>query len=321
VWLIFLELTVLFWGWTFVFPGPGLNLLVIWALGCSMIVLSLLVRLPVRVVAGFGIAMIALHNLADTVRPAAFGKLFWVWIILHRPGFIPLRADGSLQVFALYPLIPWVGVMAVGYAFGAVLMLPAERRRRVLCVLGASLTGLFVLLRATNLYGNPPVGFTLASPGPFVPQPTLGLTLMSFLDTEKYPPSLQFLLMTLGPSLLLLAWFDRFDLRSAWGADGRGDPWQVVGRFFLVFGRVPFFFYVLHIYLVHALALIVALAWGQPIFNLTHGGFMAGIEPGYGHGLGFVYLMWFLTIALLYLPCRWFLGVKERRRDWWLSYL
>ena len=315
-WLIVLELTVVFWGWTFLFPLPGPALLVIWALGWSMVTLALLVRLPLPAIAAFGLALIAGHNLFDAVEPSRFGKFAWLWMVLHKQGLIPLGLHVAglpepFGIFVVYPLVPWLGVMAVGYAAGPIFKRPASERGRTLARLGLGLTALFVVLRSTGVYGDPPAGLTTGSPGPFAVQASPAMTVVSFLNVEKYPPSLQYLLMTLGPSLLLLAWFDRLDLASAWGR---------LAEKLLVFGRVPMFYYVLHIYLIHTLAILVALAWGQPTRSAVRG-FMFGIEPGYGHGLAFIYCVWILVVVALYPACRWFAGVKQRRRDWWLGYV
>lgn len=277
--------------------------------------MALLVRLPVKWLAGLGLAMIALHNLSDRVDPAQFGKMAWLWTVLHVPGAIQVPKV-PFPFFVLYTLIPWVGVMAVGYAFGAILRQPPEDRQRTIFRIGAVATLAFIVLRATNLYGNLPAGLPFGVPfstGPWVHQKTLTLTVIGFFNVEKYPPSLQYLLMTLGPALMVLAALDRLTA---------GRRLNALGRWTLVFGRVPMFYYVLHIFLIHLMAVAVALLFHQPWAQILHGGFWAGSpEAGYGHGLPFVYLMWALAIVLLYAPCAWFAGVKQRRKDWWLSYI
>jgi predicted acyltransferase len=136
---------------------------------------------------------------------------------------------------------------------------------------------------------------------------------VSFFNTNKYPPSLQFLLMTLGPSLIALAWFDKLAVKDKLGA---------IGRFFIVFGRVPLFYYILHLFLIHGMAVLVAMAWGQPYQWLLHGGFfLSQAPPGYGHHLPFIYGMWATAVVILYFPCKWYMELKARRKDWWLSYL
>lgn len=204
---------------------------------------------------------------------------------------------------ALYPLIPWVAVMSAGYCFGRVYDLEPDRRRRMLWILGASLTLAFVALRLANVYGDP---------SPWSAQATPSFTLLSFLRATKYPPSLLYLLMTLGPSILTLAALDRTEVSDA-------NP-------FLAFGRVPLFYYLLHFYLLHVL--MAVFAWFQYgrmdfVFQIPKAVNPAavGYPPGYGYSLGATYLIWLGAVALLYLPCRWFVEVKRRHRSAWLSYL
>ena len=303
LWLLFLEITVIGFAWTFV---PWTAGSVIWILGWSMVLMAGIVRLPPRWIAVFGAGMVATHNLLDRVSPASFGKLAWVWMLLHSPGEIQVTSHFTFRV--LYVLIPWVGVMAAGFAFGALLLRP-DRRKWIL-TLGISMTALFLLLRGFNLYGNSTSGVPF-SVGPWHVQPTLSLTVISFLNTEKYPPSLDYLLMTLGPALILLGLLD--------GAKAE----RGLGRILLVYGRVPMFYYILHLYLIHILAILAAFAFHQPAAWLWHGAiFLLRTPAGYGHGLPFIYAMWILAVAILYLPCRWFMRFKARHRNWnWLSYL
>jgi uncharacterized membrane protein len=224
--------------------------------------------------------------------------------VLHVKGGIKIF---GMPEFVLFPLIPWFAVMAAGYAFGA--LLQRSDRRIWMFRLGWVLTAAFIVLRATNLYGNPPALPGGVTPGAFHVQPTLEKTVILFLDTEKYPPSLQFLLMTLGPSLLLLGLVD-------------GKKMSGILRPIVVFGRVPMFFYVLHLYLIHALAVVVAATMHQPYQWLLHGGFwFYDLPEGYGYGLGGVYLMWMVVIVILYPPCSWFARLKERSKNPLLSYL
>ena len=304
VWLIVLEFTVVGTAWSFQIPFGFFG--VIWALGASMILMAAIVRLPTRWIAVLSLAMIALHDLFDQIQPAQFGSFAWVWSVLHERGGVLLPF--GVHQFVLFPLVPLVGVMAAGYLLGQLYMMPRERRRTLLAWLGASMTLLFVVLRVTNLYGNPPVGLGGVSQGDFHWQPTLAKTIILFLDVEKYPPSLQFLLMTVGPSLLLLAWLDQERVLP-----GLGAVWT--------FGRVPMFFYVLHLYVIHTLAILVAIVHGQSVSWLLHGAIFGETPPGYGYNLPFVYLMWITAVVILYFPCRWFAELKQRRREWWLSYL
>jgi uncharacterized membrane protein len=228
-------------------------------------------------------------------------------MVLQTPGLVSITPEMSF--FVGYPLIPWIGVMAAGYAMGA--LLERNDRRKWTLGLGVALTLAFFVLRALNLYGNGEASsssFLLSTVGPWKVQPSLTLTIIAFFDTLKYPPSLDYLLMTLGPALIVLACLDGVTAE-------RG-----LGRILLVFGRVPLFYYVLHILLIHAMAIFVGLLFHQPVFWLWHGGHPP--PAGYGHGLPFVYLMWFIALLILYLPCKWYMAFKSKHRDCaWLSYL
>jgi uncharacterized membrane protein len=304
VWLVALEFTVVGTAWTFQIPFGFFG--VIWALGASMILMAAVVRMPLKWIAALSLAMIFLHDLLDRIAPAEFGSFAWLWTLLHRRGGVVLPF--GWHEFVLFPLIPLVGVMAAGFVFGQLYAMDRERRRKLLVILGTAMIVLFALLRLTNLYGNPPAGLGGVSQGDFHIQPTMSKTVILFLDVEKYPPSLQFLLMTVGPSLLVLAWLDQ------------GHPPRGTGPL-LTFGRVPMFFYILHLYVIHLLAVAVAVARGGPVAWLFHGAIFGDAPAEYGYNLPFVYLMWMTAVAILYLPCGWFAQLKLRRKDWWLSYL
>ncbi len=308
LWLVALELTVIGFGWTFTtWTYAG----VIWALGWCMVLMALLVRLPAGWVGAFGLALIFGHNLLDRVQVKDFHGWGWLWMFLHQPGFIPIvPAKGIFLV--LYVLIPWVGVMAAGYAFGEIIRMDGPRRRNWLLSIGGCATLLFAALRYTNLYGQPSDPHVAFASAPvFEPQPTFIMTVVAFLDVQKYPPALQYLLMTLGPAILFLRFFDGLDATR-----------NAVARFFVLFGRVPMFYYILHIYLIHALAYGLAAATGQPSTWLLHGGFMnQRIPDGYGRGLAVVYLVWFGVNLALYFPCRWYAEYKRTHSQWWLRYL
>jgi uncharacterized membrane protein len=296
LWLVVLELTVVRWAWMFNFNYTTelLFVQVIWALGISMIVLAGLIHLPTWAIAAAGIGMIAGHNLFDGVTPESLGAWGPLWTILHVQTAIPL--GGEQVLFVIYPLIPWIGVMAAGYAFAPLLRRPERERRRLLLGLGVGLTLAFLVLRAVNGYGDP---------APWSGQDSPGRTVLSFLNTTKYPASLLFLLMTLGPAIALLPLLERWT-----------GPFA---RAITVFGRVPLFFYVLHLALIHALALLVGtLAGFDPRSFLRVWLFL---PDEWGYGLGVVYLVWAGVVVALYPACRWFAGVKARRREAWLSYL
>ena len=309
LWLVFLDLTVMSYAWTYTFPFWLAG--VLWALGWSMVAMAFLIRLPLRWVATVGALMIATHNLFDWVDPAALQKFGGLWVILHGHGVIWIEPS-KIPFFVLFSLIPWVGIMALGYALGD--LLRRDGWEKPVWRIGLALTIAFLLLRGFHLYGNGHKYMQTWAPdaaGRWKMRATLTLTVISFLDTLKYPASLQFLLMTLGPSLMALAWLGRIKAPSG------------VARIFLVFGRVPLFYYIVHIYFIHTLAVYTALAFHQPAAWLLYGGPMLHLRPQhYGHGLPFIYAMCLLTVALLYFPCRWFMKLKQQRRDlWWLRYL
>jgi uncharacterized membrane protein len=310
LWLCLVELVairaLMFWmiAPTFFF------LQVIWALGISMICLSLLVHLPRAATLALGIAIVVGHNALDGIRvapwpgpgspgPSIGGKL---WMLLHQPGPFPIAGWPSPVVMAQYPVLAWIGVMAIGWGLGQVYTWPLERRRRTLITVGAAATAAFVLLRATNLYGDP-IGWST--------QKSAAFTLLSFLNLTKYPPSLLYLLMTIGPGLIALAWFEGVP------PDRRSAP----GRAFVTFGRVPMLFYFLQWIWAKAAGLLLAAAFGrdtslyfQTIFEWTW-------NERVGFPLAVTYAVWISGAIVLYFPCRWFAAVKGRRSDWWLSYL
>lgn len=292
VWLIVLELTVIRLMWTFNLEVTHMLAGVIWVIGWSMIVMALLVRLPLAVIAAFGILMIAAHN---AIRVDAAG---WFWQVLYSGGPIGDWDRGPV-LFVLYSLIPWVGVMAAGYAFGAVIIAEPARRRRLCLAIGVGATVLFVILRAVNGYGDP---------RPWSGE--RGPAWLSFLNTTKYPASLDFLLMTLGPSIAVLPLLET--------ARGR------LARWLEVFGRVPLFYYLLHIPLIHAAALVVSLIRDgrvEPWLFGNHPAMIGTAPEGYMWSLPLLYLVWIAMVVLLYFPCRWFAAVKAGHPDTWLRYL
>jgi uncharacterized membrane protein len=296
LWLIFLELVVTRgFGWQFNFDFRVTFLFILWGLGWAMITLSALVYLPMWAITAFGLILIAGHNLLDSVQSQS-----WLWSILHAPNV--LVATPRFSLVESYPLIPWVGVTAAGYSLGQIYNWPAEGRRTFFLRLGLGLTAGFVILRFLNVYGDPV---------PWSAQRSPAFTLLSFLNTTKYPPSLLFLLMTLGPAMLFL-----------WALDTGTPRWV---RPVLIFGKVPMFYYLLHIPLIHLIAIAVCFArYGQVHWmfespNLAS--FPVTPPPGWGYSLPVVYLVWITVVILLYPLCRWFAGVRQRRTDAWLSYL
>ena len=296
LWLIFLdEVVVRCFGLQFNFDYRVTMLIVLWALGWAMIVLAGLVYLPAWTVGAFGVVMIVAHNLFDSVRSSNP-----LWSILHSPNF--LINSPRHTVFVAYTLIPWIGVTAAGYALGQIYSWPSERRRAFLFRLGLGLIVAFFVLRGINVYGNPL---------PWSRQKSLIFTALSFLNTTKYPPSFLFLLMTLGPAMLFLS-----------AVDVSTPRWL---RPALVFGKVPMFYYLLHIPLIHLLAVAVCyVRYGHVYWMFESpslGQFPITPPPGWGYSLPIVYLVWMIIVVSLYPLCRWFAGVRQRRSDAWLSYL
>jgi len=294
LWLVLLELTLLRFGWTFNFDYANFTFAgVIWVIGWSMIVLAALVFLPVRIVGAIGVAIILLHNglapvLSGGENPSPIMQ------VLYAGGNFGLA---GLNIVVLYVLLPWAGVMAAGFAFGAVLRESPERRRRICVTIGLAAIVVFIVLRATGIYGDPREWSSENGP-------------LAFLNPAKYPPSLQFLLMTLGPTILLIPFLEN--------ARGRVAGWL------RVFGQVPFFFYVLHIPLIHLSALLISMvrtpgSTGWLIAN--HPMLPPDVPEGYRWSLGLLYLVWAIVVVILYFACRWYAGVKARSNNQALRFL
>jgi uncharacterized membrane protein len=300
LWFILLELLVFRFVICFNFDITVLLafLQVIWAIGWGLVVLSAVIHLPLRLIAGMSLAMIALHNTLDGVRVT--GVAASLWKILHQPGVIFPFGNPGPAVLVLYPLIPWIGVMWAGYAFGALYKRPEPERRRLLFQIGGALVLGFLVIRGINVYGDP---------APWSAQSTVTKTMLSFLAVSKYPPSLLFLMMTLGPALLFLGAVDA----RAHGA---------IARVFITYGRVPMFFYFLQWVTAHSLAIAVTrLAGRSTEYLYANIGIASPPPPGTGFNLAVVYALWGFGLLLIYPFCVWFAAVKARRRHWWLSYL
>ncbi len=298
LWLAFFEVVInrILWMFNFDFYHHGAG--VFWAIGLSMIGLSVLVYLPTSLVTAFGVAMVAFHNMLDGFTAQMVHLPGWLWMILHSPGDEPLI--GPFTFGTGYCLIPWMGVMAAGYGFGTMLLQDRATRRRELVELGVALILAFVIVRAINIYGDP---------RPWSLQPTLVFTVLSFLNCTKYPPSLLYLLMTLGPAIVILGLFDR--------------PLGDWAKPIITFGRVPLFFYLLHIPLIHGGAVLcdyIRFGWSPMATDGPWAVKPDQVPANYGISLPMIYLVWIGVVLILYWPCRWFAGVKRRRRDTWLSY-
>jgi uncharacterized membrane protein len=300
LWLVFAELAIVNFAWTFDITYSFRLLQVIWAIGISMIALSGLVLLPKRVIFAAGMLLVFGHNALDSVTASGSSPQDLLWYTLHQPDTISI--DGTLINF-LYPVLPWAGLMSLGYAFGTLYEedFPAAQRGRWLLALGIGATLLFALLRGLNLYGES---------REWHPQDSALYSLMSFVNTTKYPPSLHFLLMTMGPSLVFLAIVERFRNRL---------PAPLI-----FFGRVPFFFYIVHLYVIHALAMLLLIVQGGEWreYILSARGIRSGSLSDFGVSLGAVYAIWVLVLLLLYPVCRWYQKVRQNNpARWWLSYL
>lgn len=303
LWLVFLELTVVNFGWTFNINFPFFVLGVIWALGICMIVLSVLVFLSYRAILAIGILILLGHNLLDTIHVPGNTLGSFFWSALHDPSWgkesIQLIFKGRL-IIVDYPVLPWIGVIALGYCFGYLYkptIDPAVRRKSML-TLGVGAICVFILLRILNVYGDP---------HPWSAQKSFAFTLLSFLKVTKYPPSLQFILLTLGPAILFLALAEK--------------SFRSFGRAIIHIGRVPMFFYIVHIYLIHVIALFAAKFSGYNWNDMVSQKPLTPVINGYGFSLAIVYVIWVIVVVLLYPICKWYDVYKTRHKKWWLSYL
>lgn len=306
-WLIILEFTIVRFGYFFHLDYSFFGTMqVIWVIGISMVLMAGLIYLPQTVLALLGFALVALHNLLDGVKvqvwdqakeivPSFSGKL---WIILHQNGAFPVWGNNGPSIYVNYPLLPWLGVMLVGYVFGKVYLLSVEKRRQLLIKIGAGAIIAFSILRGLNIYGDP---------SPWAAQTSSIFTALSFLNATKYGPSLLFLLMTLGPAILALVWFERVE-------HGR------IGKALILLGHVPLFFYLMQWFVAHGLAVVAHLLTGKSAAWLL-GNWGDGTPPDAGFDLWMTYAAWGVGMLILYPLCRWFAGVKQRRREWWLRYV
>jgi uncharacterized membrane protein len=299
LWLMFLEVTLINYGWFFNPTFSFIPLQVIWALGLCMVVLSVCINLPLKFIVVLGIAILFGHNLLDGIQPEGEGIGAIIWSELHVPKIFDL---GFVKIRTNYPVLPWIGIMLLGYSTGHLYSanVDATQRRKRLLILGCSAIILFILLRALNIYGDR---------APRVAQDTAMFSLMSFLNTTKYPPSLLYSLMTLGPALVFLALMER--------------PLGKWAQPLLHIGRVPMFFYILHIFLIHIFCLLAMVFTGRDWHDaIITNGFKDFHPVGYGFSLAFTYLVWIVVILILYPFCKWYDGYKSSHKQiWWLSYL
>jgi uncharacterized membrane protein len=303
LWLIFLELTVMRLAYNFnLSPRFPVLLIILWVLGGCMVVLSALIHIPIRLLTILSIATIVLHNYLDGIKTSNLGAYAPLWNILHQVGAFVLH--GTVFVIG-YPLIPWIAVMSLGFCFGRIFLLEPAPRQKILLSTGIATTLAFIVLRAINFYGDP---------APWSSQKTPLFTLLSFLNCTKYPPSLPFLLMTLGPAFLALASLNRRHFNT-------DNP-------LIVFGRAPLFYFIAHFYLAHAITAVLALVrYGSRAYPIlfnpipSMGGPRNLFPPDFGYPLWAVYIVWIVVVASLYPLCRRYARLKSESTAWWLSYL
>lgn len=300
LWLILIELLVMSFAFTFDIEYHIFILQTIWAIGISMILLGLILWLPFNIILATGLIIVFGHNLLDFAEVKSNGGFGFGWSLLHHQNSFHLWGNHKLMVF--YPFLPWTGLMLLGYCMGKLFRNEVDEnyRRKVLTLLGIGIILSFILLRASNVYGDPV---------PWTVQKTSFFTFLSFINTHKYPPSLLFMCMTIGPAMLFLAWFSHIRNR--------------ITEVFTVYGRVPFLYYVLHFYVLHVVCMFLFLARGHT-FNEglnTTGSPFKFVNAGEGYNLGVVYIIWIALIIILYPVCKWFSNYKQTHKKWWLSYL
>jgi uncharacterized membrane protein len=300
LWLILLEIGVVTLGWTFNVHYNILILQVIWAIGISMVLMGCVIRFPFKTVVILGILIVFLHNLLDFPERDPDLHAGLLWDLLHHGRFVTYPFAENHVVLIAYPFLPWTGLMMLGYGFGKIMEFPD--RKKILNILGLSLIGLFVLLRFINVYGDPL---------PWTPQKNGFYTFLSFINVNKYPPSLLYMCITIGPALLMLSFLDTIKNRLT-------DTLKI-------YGRVALFYYLMHLFLIHMLATIFFFARGNTMEKAIaaksdHPFYF--VVAGEGCGLAMVYVIWILIIAALYPLCKMYDRYKTNHKEkWWLSYL
>ncbi|HXD78110.1 MAG TPA: heparan-alpha-glucosaminide N-acetyltransferase domain-containing protein [Puia sp.] len=301
IWLVLAELFIVTLEWTFNPAYPAFSFQVIWAIGVSMIAMSALVRLNPRVLAVLAIVLIAGHNLLDPIHVPGTGPASIAWSLLHEPGDY---AVGPFKLLIRYSVLPWIGIMAAGYCLGPVFVrgYPVRTRKRILLLGGGTAIFVFILLRAINLFGDP---------APWSIQNNIAFDILSFLNVTKYPPSLLYTLMTLGPALIFLGLAER--------------PLNRMTAKISIFGRVPMFYYFTHLLVIHLLALVGVMIAGHPVSDMILHDRVNRVPAlkGYGFDLLWVYAIWIAVVLILFPVCRWYDLYKKSHRttQWWLSYV
>ena len=301
IWLIFLEIIVNNLIWKFDITFSRLILQVIWAIGFSMITLSFLIYLPKKILVIVGLIIVFGHNTLDGIVRNGNGLTDIVWYLLHQPNFIPFGNNQDIGIY--YPVLPWIGIMVLGYCFGQFYAkdFDIKIRKKWLLTIGVTSVALFFIIRGINIYGD------LV---PWSVQDTTTKTILSFFNVTKYPPSLDYVLITMGPALLFL-----------YGIESVKNK---LTNFFLVFGRVPLFYYFLHVLVIHTVAIIGMMLFGGDWHDmiLTKDVFTYTKLINYGYSLFVVYLVWIGVVLLLYPFCKKYMVYKANNKDkWWLSYL
>lgn len=302
LWLMLLEVIVIGFAWTFNPSYPIFRLQVIWVLGLAMVIMSALIYLPPKIILILGLVILFGHNLLDNIHATGNSFKDFLWAELHerKRFFIAGR-----QVGTGYPILPWLGIMILGYSFGMLYKkeMDAVKRKKYLLLMGSAAIVLFLLLRVINNYGDME---------PWSSQSSFSLTVCSFLNVTKYPPSLMYTLMTLGPALIVLALLEK--------------PLNWLSRIIIPIGRVPLFFYILHLFLIHGLAVVAVVISGRPWTDMIITSLANAKESpwlrGYGFSLAGTYAVWIVVVLLLYPLCKWYDKYKTSHKEkWWLSYL
>lgn len=300
-WLILLEMVLFNFAWNFDITYTNIYFIVIWALGVSMIALAGLIHLPKKLIIATGIILVAGHNLLDNIHVQGNNLKAFSWALIHDQNFFDWNGR---NVLVGYPTLPWIGIMALGYSLGNLYLpdISAAKRKKTLLILGTSAILLFVILRLVNGYGDPK---------PWSEQQSGVRTFLSFLKANKYPPSLLYALMTLGPSMIFLALTENAN--------------SSVSRVVAVYGRVPMFYYIIHIFLIHLATMIatpIFTDFSWKIWILKEPLWFTGTLKGYGYSLGIVYLVWIAVVVSVYPLCKWYDRYKTNHKEkWWLSYL
>jgi uncharacterized membrane protein len=300
-WLMILEVVVIRFSFFFNVYYDLTIFQVIWVIGAAMVCMALIIHLSDYVVLALGLLIIFGHNATDGIQLTTESPFYAIWVALHQTGMIGLTEGKNLLIF--YPLLPWLGIMMAGYGLGMIYKksVDAAKRQRILLIAGFGAITLFVIIRAINIYGDP---------APWAAQKNGVFTLMSFLNCTKYPPSLLYSLMTLGPMLIILSLLEKRPMHFL-------NP-------LLIFGRVPLFYYILHFYVIHVVSLTFYLQkTGKSLSSLDFhfDRSFGGITPDGGYSLGITYLFWISIVLALYPVCKWYYHYKSTHNNWWLSYL